>query len=206
MALRQACPPAVPSARPIPLFVPVPIAPASSRYARAVATLRFSAVMKLRGINPYVAVSAKRAATLKNGWRKPMPVLVRIDGKPQRPARINMMPAGGGSFFLYLNGNVRVASGTKVGDRVSVELSFDAKYRGGPAHPVPAELRTALRAEPRAGATWRALVPSRKKEIVRYFAALRSEEARRRNVVKLVRALIGTELFLGRTWSGGTRR
>jgi len=169
------------------------------------AMLRFSAVMKIRGINPYVAVSAKRAANLKDGWRKPMPVLVRIGGKPAKPARINMMPAGNGSFFLYLNGNVREASGTKVGDRVNVELAFDAKDRGGPTHPVPAELRAALRAEPRAGATWRSLTPSRKKEILRYFAALRSDEARRRNVAKVVRALSGKARFLGQTWGGAKR-
>lgn len=43
-----------------------------------------------------------------------------------------------GSFYLYLHGDVRKASTTKVGDRVHVEVSFDAEYRNGPMHPMPA--------------------------------------------------------------------
>jgi len=34
------------------------------------ATLRFRAVMKMRAVNPYVLVSAKRASQLKPAWRK----------------------------------------------------------------------------------------------------------------------------------------
>ena len=96
-------------------------------------TLRFRALIKIIGVNPYVLVSAKRASELKPGWRKPMPVLVRINGKPGQPARINMMPIGDGSFRLHLNGVIRKASGTAVGDRAEVEVRFDAKYRSGPA-------------------------------------------------------------------------
>src|SRR5436853_5166 len=55
-----------------------------------------------------------------------------------------MMPVGDGSFYLYLHGDVRKASGTKVGDRVRVEAGFDSKYRNGPQHPVPSWFRSAL--------------------------------------------------------------
>ena len=94
--------------------------------------------MKIHGVNPYVLVSARRVSELKPGWRKPMPVRVRINGKPQQPSSINMMPIGDGSFRLYRNGKVRKASGTGVGDLVEVEVRFDSKYRSGPAHPMPA--------------------------------------------------------------------
>ena len=96
-------------------------------------TLRFRSRIEINGINPYVPVSAARAAKLKGGWRKPMPVLVRVNGKPDTPWRINMMPAGGGGFYLYLHGTVREQSGTGVGDTVRVEVSFEESYRGGPA-------------------------------------------------------------------------
>jgi hypothetical protein len=43
------------------------------------ATLRFRALIKIHGVNPYVLVSAKRASGLKPDSRKPMPVLVRIN-------------------------------------------------------------------------------------------------------------------------------
>jgi hypothetical protein len=46
------------------------------------AGLRFRATIKLNGINPYVLVRPGQAARLKTGWRKPMPVKIRINGKP----------------------------------------------------------------------------------------------------------------------------
>jgi len=161
-------------------------------------------VIKIQGINPYVLVSAKRASELKPGWRKPMPVLVRINGKPEEPWCINMMPVGDGSFRLYLHGTVRKVSNTEVGDWVDVELRFDAKYKNGPAHPMPVWFRDALGNNPSAKKNWDALIPSRKKEILRYFAALKSVEARERNRARALHALSGeTTRFMARSWSGG---
>jgi len=97
------------------------------------AVLRFRSIVRIRdGINPYILVTASQARTLKPSWRKPLPVLMRINGKPAEPWRINMMPVGDGSFYLYLHGDVRKASGTKVGDHhVRVGVGFDARYRNG---------------------------------------------------------------------------
>jgi hypothetical protein len=83
-------------------------------------TISFTAIIEIRNINPFILVSALRANAIKPGWRKPLPVLVlvRINGKPADAWRINMMPAGDGSFYLYLHGDLRKASGTAVGDRV----------------------------------------------------------------------------------------
>jgi hypothetical protein len=166
--------------------------------------MRFFAEMKIVEGNPYVLVSATRARRLKPGFRKPLPVLVRIDGKPARPWRINMMPIGDGSFRLYLHGIVRKASGTKVGDRVRVDVIFDASYRGGPMHPMPAWFRVPLSKNKRAKRAWDALIPSRKKEILRYLSWLKSKEARERNVTRALSVLSGKkERYLARTWSGG---
>src|SRR6267142_5890395 len=100
-------------------------------------SLRFRSLIEINNINPYVLVSAKRAARLQKGWRKPLPVRVRVNGRPEKPWRINMMPAGDGSFYLYLHGDVRKASKTKVGDKVDAEVAFDTKYKNGPMHPMP---------------------------------------------------------------------
>ena len=97
----------------------------------------FTAAIKMRGVNPFIFVSALRASAIKSGWRKPLPVLVRINDVPAEAWRINMMPAGDGSFYLYLHGDIRKASGTAVGDRVRVESEFDASYQNGPQHPCP---------------------------------------------------------------------
>jgi hypothetical protein len=167
-------------------------------------TSTFRAVIRIRGVNPFILVSASRANAVKPGWRKPLPVLVRINGKPARAWRINMMPVGNGSFYLYLHGDVRRVSGTKVGDRVQVEIDFDARYRGGPQHPLPTWFRQGLAGNAQAAATWKALTPSRKKEILRYLANLKSPAARLRNLNKVLAMLSGqTGRFLGRAWAIG---
>ena len=161
-------------------------------------------MIRIRGINPYVHVDAKLARSLRENWRKPLPVLVRINGQPKKPWRINMMPAGDGSFYLYLREVVRKASETKVGDQVQVELSFDKAYTGGLSRALPSWFKVALEANPRATVAWNNLAPSRKKEVVRYFLALKSSEAKARNLRKVMDALLGQEVrFMARTWRGG---
>lgn len=118
-----------------------------------------------------------------------------------------MVPAGDGGFYLYLHGQVRQASRTRVGDLVEVEAAFDKGYRGGPTHPMPSRLAKGLARDPEADRRWRALPPSRQKELLRYLAALRSAAARDRNVDRALLVLGGgTARFLGREWNGRTER
>jgi hypothetical protein len=166
--------------------------------------IRFRAVIKILGVNPYVFVSAARARSIRPAWRKPMPVLIRINGMLKKPWRINMMPKGDGSFYLYLHGNVRKASGAKIGDKVEVEIEFDTKYRNGPMHPMPASFQSRLNEDPNARRAWASLPPSRKKEILRYFATLKSSEARERNLARIMHVLSGNNAhFMGRDWKKG---
>jgi hypothetical protein len=168
------------------------------------AALRFTSIIRLREPNPHVLVSAAQVKAIKPGWRKPLPVLVRVNGEPAEPWRINMMPVGDGSFYLYLHGDVRRASGTKVGDRVQVEVRFDAKYRNGPQHPMPSWFKAALLKNSQALRNWEVLFPSRKKEILRYFSYLKSPQARARNLEKALHVLSGRKgRFLGRAWNKG---
>jgi hypothetical protein len=165
--------------------------------------LRFTAKIMIRGINPYVRVSAARAARLKPGWRKPLPVLLRVNGEPAKPWRINMMPAGDGNFYLYLHATVRDASRTAVGDGVAVELAFDSEYRGGP-ETMPPRFHAALARSAKARKSWAMLPPSRKKEIVRYLTRLKSPEALERNLSRTMLVLSGEAgRFVGRSWKNG---
>jgi hypothetical protein len=164
--------------------------------------MKFRAAIEINNINPYVLVNAARAKRLKLAWRKPMPVLVQVNGRPEPPWRINMMPVGDGSFYLYLHGDVRKASATKVGDNAEIWVSFDEEYRDGPVHEIPDEFARRLVENPQAQEQWRALPPSRKKEILRYLAALKSEEARSRNIDRAMRVLSGSqERFMARDWN-----
>jgi hypothetical protein len=114
------------------------------------------------------------------------------------------MPAGDGNFYLYLHGTVRKASGTGVGDRVRIELAFDDSYRNGPMHPMPTWFKAALGKDAKAARAWKALTPSRQKEILRYLASLKSAEAKQRNLAKAMRVLGGKpERFMARSWKDG---
>jgi len=169
-----------------------------------VATVSFTATIRVRGINPYVLVNHDQVKKLKEGRRKPIPVLVRVNGTPAEPWHINLMPAGDGNFYLYLHGDVRKASNTKAGDVVTIELDFDTEYRNGPLHPMPVWFDRALADNITAKANWNALPPSRQKEVLRYLAALKSDDARERNVARALRALTGdAEHFMGRDWHDG---
>ena len=174
-----------------------------SRGAR-MATLRISATIAVRGINPYVLVSARHARRLQPQWRRPLPVILRIPGFPQHQWCTNLMPTGDGSFYLYLHEHMRRAAGVGVGDRIRVELQFNAAYRGGPAHSMPEWFRNALREVPLAMQNWQRLIPSRKKEILRYFASLKSAPAQARNLHRALGVLSGRSgRFMARDWQDG---
>lgn len=168
-------------------------------------SLHFTATIEIYNGNPYVHVSEEQAQTLHENWIRPMPVLVQINGQPKPAWKINMMPMGDGSFYLYLHGDVRHASHTKVGDSVTVDVSFDTEYKSGPMHPMPEWFKTALAQNPTASANYEALIPSRKKEMLRYFSWLKSDEARDRNLEKAIHVLSGKPgRFLGRSWVDGS--
>lgn len=165
--------------------------------------LRFRARIEIRGINPYVPVNAKQAARLRGNWRRPMPVRLQVNGKPDGFCRTNLMPVGDGSFFLYLNGPVRAESGSDVGDVVNIVVEFDDEYKGGPADPMPIWFGDELARNQRARKSWNELPPSRQKEILRYMNRLKSPDAQQRNVERALHVLAGGRArFMARSWNG----
>lgn len=156
------------------------------------------------GVNPYVDVSVERVALLRPDWRKPLPVLVRLNDCPKTPWRTNLMPVGDGSFRLYLHGAMRASAKVEVGDKVRVGLEVDDAYYSDPANPVPRWFQTELDADSKINENWSKLTPSQRKEVVRYLGALKSEEARERNLLRALSVLRGQRgRFLGRDWIDG---
>jgi hypothetical protein len=154
-------------------------------------SIRIRSRIKINGVNPYVPVTAAEARRLKPGWRRPLPVSIKVNGRTNPPWRINLMPMGHGHFYLYLRGNLRKASGTAVGDVIDVQIRFDDQYSAGPAPAMADWFERALRNNAAASAGWRQLTPSRQKEIARYLSALKSEAARLRNLLKVLNMLAG---------------
>jgi len=166
--------------------------------------LHFTGHIEIRGINPYVLVSAAQAEEIRPGHRKPMPVLVQVDGQPEPAWRINMMPTGDGGFYLYLHASVRQAAGKDVGDTATFDVWFDEEYEGGPAHPIPQWFAEALDANAKAKTNWERLIPSRQKEILRYFAGLKSFAAQSENLRRAMEVLSGLPgRFMARSWKDG---
>jgi hypothetical protein len=166
--------------------------------------LHFSADINIIGVNPYVLVTAEQAQELKPGWKKPMPVLVQVNGLPNPAWKINMMPVGDGNFYLYLHGDVRKASNTNVGDTVTIDVQFNEDYKSGPADHMPDWFAEALDNYPVAKKSWDELPPSRQKEMARYLGGLKSEEAKQRNLDKALRMLSGESgRFMARDWKDG---
>ncbi len=164
--------------------------------------MKFRAKIELKGINPFVMVSAARARRIKADWKKPLPVLVQVNGQPEPAWRVNMMPAGDGSFYLYLDGVVRKASSTDVGDTVGVSVVFDPAYRSGPQDEMLPAFAARLDEDAGIKARWDGLAPSLRKEILRYLANLKSDAARQRNIDRAIGVLSGAKArFLARDWN-----
>jgi len=78
-------------------------------------------------------------------------------------------------------------------------VQFDDEYRGGPQHPMPSWFGDELVRNPAAKDGWDRLAPSRQKEILRYFARLKSSEAKWRNVQRALEVLArGKGRFMAR--------
>jgi uncharacterized protein YdeI (YjbR/CyaY-like superfamily) len=85
-----------------------------------------------------------------------------------------------------------------------VELTFDEDYRSGPVHAMPSAFHDALEKHPSAKQAWDALIPSLKKEILRYFAQLKSSEAKARHLERAMHVLSGGKgRFMARSWNEG---
>jgi len=166
--------------------------------------MKFLGTIKIREGNPYILISKEQSVKLKSGWKKPLPVLTQINGKPGSQWKINMMPVDDGSFYLYLHGDVRKASHTKVGDKVDVDLSFDGEYRSGHMHAMPSWFSSALNKNSTAKKNWELLIPSRKKEILRYLSWLKTGEARKRNLERAMSMLSGKSgRYMAHSWKDG---
>jgi hypothetical protein len=148
---------------------------------------RFTATIYKLGINPVVDPPENVLGGLfeNSGKEKgPIPVRGKIDGADF----IQTLVKFGGKWRLYINGDMLKASGTKVGDEISVEIEFDPRQR---EVPMPPRLRDALDADTKAKIAFAQLTKSRQKEIFRYINSLRTEESIARNVEKILQQLKG---------------
>lgn len=150
----------------------------------------FQQKIEIIGINPYVEVPENVLQQLfkQSGKDKgPIPVSGMIDGKPF----IQTMVKYKGLWRLYLNSPMREASGTKVGDTVTIALEYN--YHP-PVVEMPPQLVEALKNDPVAKEAFEKLPPYRQKEITKYLANLKTPETLEKNLQKVIDFLEGKEV------------
>jgi hypothetical protein len=156
--------------------------------------LQFKARIEIIGVNPYVLLPAKVLKGIfdEAGKEKgPIPVCGTIDGHKY----IQTLVKYSGAWRLYLNMPMRKAAGKDVGDTAEFTIAFDPADR---TVPMPAELAAALKKNKKAQVVFDNLIPSRKKEIMRYINSLKTEESVDRNVARAIKFLLGKERFIAR--------
>lgn len=88
-----------------------------------------------------------------------------------------------------------------VGKKVEIQLEYDPHP---PTYEMVEFLQKALEENAIARKNWEQLIPSRQKEVLRYFSRLQSDDAKNRNLQQLLEALSGKEVrFMARTWKNG---
>ncbi|MEL6981054.1 MAG: YdeI/OmpD-associated family protein [Actinomycetota bacterium] len=121
----------------------------------------------------------------------PIPIRGTINGKPYQQTLVKFS----GAWRLYVNLQMLDDSPRRIGETIEVTVGFDPSDREIEPHP---KLLAMLAANPVAADVFDGLSPSRRKEIVRYIDALKTEESVDRNVGRARDFLLGNGRFVGR--------
>ena len=155
---------------------------------------KFRSELEIIGVNPFVSVPKK---ILKEIFRQAgkdkgrIPVHGLVNNKPYKQILVKYS----GAWRLYINTSMLKNSPKRIGEKISVTISFDPADRTISPHP---KLVKALKENPEAKKTFNRLSPSRQKEIVRYISFLKTEESVERNVKRVCKFLTGNGRFVGR--------
>jgi len=135
------------------------------------------------GILRCVSVPEDVCARLAPG--RAAPVVITVAG---RTRHTTLLPAGGGSYRLFLDGAMRKAAGADAGDAVSITLRLDRASR---EMPVPRDLARALAQVPISQREYRAATTAMRREILRYIEKAKAPATRARRIAQCVRVLAG---------------
>ena len=155
---------------------------------------KFKAKLEIIGINPFVFVPGKILQSLfKEAGRDKGPI--RIKGTVNDVTYKQTLVKYSGKWRLYINTVMLPHSPKRIGEIITVTIAFDTESREVEA---PPKFTAALSKNKAAQKTFNALPPSRKNEIVRYLANLKSDEALEKNIKRALGFLTGKERFVGR--------
>ena len=151
-------------------------------------------MLNIIGINPFVFVPNGILLDLFNAAGKDkghIPVCGQVNGTLYTQTLLRYQ----GEWRLYINTTILPNSPKRIGEIIEVSIEFDQQDRT--LHPHP-DLLKALAKNKTAKASFDAMSPSGKKEIIRYISALKTEESRGKNIEKAIGFLLGKNSFAGR--------
>ena len=155
---------------------------------------KFKAILEIIGVNPFVFVPDEilEKIFLQAGKHKGhIPICGSINGKSYKQTLVKF----GGEWRFYINTSMLKSSPKRIGETLEISISFDPENR---EIKPPEKFTKALSANQHAKEVFEELPASRKLEIIRYLAKLKTEEALERNIEKAVNFLLGKERFIGR--------
>lgn len=155
---------------------------------------KFSANIEIIGVNPFVFVPEKILAEIFKDAGKnkgPIPICGTINEKPYRQTLVRFQD----EWRLYINTMMLKNSPKRIGEKIDLTVMYDRESR---AIDPPKKWVQALNKNKDAKKVFDALPASRRHEITRYIANLKTEEARDKNIQRAILFLLGKERFVGR--------
>ncbi len=155
---------------------------------------KFKAVINIIGINPFVFVPEKILAAifkLASKEKGHIPIQGTINDKPYKQTLVKFR----GAWRLYINTIMLKNSPKRIGETITLAITYDPADRTIKPHP---KLLKALKENKKAKIVFDQLPPSRRKEIVKYIASLKTNESIHKNIIKAINFLLGKERFAGR--------
>ena len=156
--------------------------------------LWFEATLEIIGVNPFVFIPEKLLSELlsRAGRQKgPIPVCGTVNKISYKQTLVKFK----GDWRLYINTMMLKHSPKRVGEVLSITIDFDPVSRKIEA---PEQFTAALSKNSKAKKAFELLTPSRRQEIIRYLAKLKTEKAREANTKRAINFLLGKERFVGR--------
>ena len=155
---------------------------------------KFKDHIKIIGINPYVSVPDRILKKIFEQAGKDKGH-IRIKGTVNGDAYKQTLVKYSGEWRLYINTTMLKDSPKRIGEKIELTVEFDREEKVVSVSP---EFEKALKKDKAAKEVFDALTPSRRNEIVRYLANLKSKETLDRNIVRAINFLHGKERFMGR--------
>lgn len=154
----------------------------------------FTAAIEIIGVNPFVFVPDDILQQIfKQAGKDKGHISIKgtINDKPYKQTLVKYS----GAWRLYINTSMLKNSPKRIGETISISVAIDTESR---EITPPDNFVKALNKNKKAKMVFDNLSASRKSEIVRYLARLKTEEILEKNINRAINFLLGKERFVGR--------